>query len=220
LMADARTWLRSKPRSSVDSVFGGAPVSQRRSAHSPTTTSKSQPDDHEPSVSAADDLPLEPPLWQSPRPTAHAGLLFLVPLLTRVGVASLVQDHPDLIERDWPHALLVRLADRLGVSRDDPAIGWIAARTPTIESEDRSITSSAIRDARMRARLDAGRTMRAMIRRPGAIVVTRTHIDVLLRHSQVDVAIRRAGLDLDPGWVPWLGRVVQFHYMASLHVDT
>ena len=24
--------------------------------------------------------------------------------------------------------------------------------------------------------------------------------------------IRRVGLDIDPGWVPWLGRIVTFHY--------
>jgi hypothetical protein len=28
----------------------------------------------------------------------------------------------------------------------------------------------------------------------------------------VSLAVRRAGLDLDPGWVPWFGRVVGFHY--------
>jgi hypothetical protein len=28
----------------------------------------------------------------------------------------------------------------------------------------------------------------------------------------VDIEVRRAGLDLDPGWVPWLGRVVTFGY--------
>jgi hypothetical protein len=59
----------------------------------------------------------------------------------------------------------------------------------------------------------------ALARRPGAIVVTRTHVDVLFRYNQVDLAVRRAGLDIDPGWVPWLGRVVQFHYMDALPDD-
>jgi hypothetical protein len=26
------------------------------------------------------------------------------------------------------------------------------------------------------------------------------------------VEVRRAGLDLDPGWIPWLGAVVRFVY--------
>jgi len=25
--------------------------------------------------------------------------------------------------------------------------------------------------------------------------------------------VRRLGLDLDPGWLPWFGRVVRFHYL-------
>jgi hypothetical protein len=43
--------------------------------------------------------------------------------------------------------------------------------------------------------------------------VSRTHIDVDFRLSQADVRIRRVALDVDPGWVPWLGRVVQFSYL-------
>jgi hypothetical protein len=34
--------------------------------------------------------------------------------------------------------------------------------------------------------------------------------------AAADVRVRRSGLDIDPGWVPWLGRVVRFHY---LHPD-
>jgi hypothetical protein len=52
----------------------------------------------------------------------------------------------------------------------------------------------------------------ALIRRPARVHVSRTHIDVDFRLSQADVRIRRLALDVDPGWVPWLGRVVQFSY--------
>ena len=37
-------------------------------------------------------------------------------------------------------------------------------------------------------------------------------VDVHLALADVDVDVRRAGLDLDPGWVPWLGCVVRFCY--------
>jgi hypothetical protein len=30
--------------------------------------------------------------------------------------------------------------------------------------------------------------------------------------DQVDIAVRLAGLDANPGWVPSLGRVVTFYY--------
>jgi hypothetical protein len=41
---------------------------------------------------------------------------------------------------------------------------------------------------------------------------TETHLDLDLAATSVDLALRLSGLDLDPGWVPWLGRVVRFHY--------
>ena len=56
--------------------------------------------------------------------------------------------------------------------------------------------------------------LRELVWRPGRIAATRTHIDVLLDLEQADIRIRRAGLDIDPGWVPWLGRVVLYHYRS------
>ncbi|MCG8457164.1 MAG: hypothetical protein MI919_12875, partial [Holophagales bacterium] len=47
---------------------------------------------------------------------------------------------------------------------------------------------------------------------PGTLFVTATHVDLVASLEAVRLDVRRAGLDLDPGWVPELGRVVQFHY--------
>lgn len=47
---------------------------------------------------------------------------------------------------------------------------------------------------------------------PARLWATATHLDFDLMATTVDLALRLAGLDLDPGWVPWLGRVVRFHY--------
>ncbi|MBD5800727.1 hypothetical protein AZOA_01270 [Azoarcus sp. Aa7] len=52
----------------------------------------------------------------------------------------------------------------------------------------------------------------ALAERPARIRATASHLDVHLRLSEVHLDIRRTGLDLDPGWLPWLGRVVRFHY--------
>ena len=50
---------------------------------------------------------------------------------------------------------------------------------------------------------------------PGLVRVTSTHIDVVLSLEDVDLAVRVAGLDRDPGWVPLLGRIVLFHFLAA-----
>jgi hypothetical protein len=61
----------------------------------------------------------------------------------------------------------------------------------------------------------AGIGLHSLVRRPGRVEATRTHLDVIFEHRQADIRVRRAGLDLDPGWVPWIGRVVRFHYVDS-----
>lgn len=63
-------------------------------------------------------------------------------------------------------------------------------------------------------RRHCGLSLRSLINRPGQVVLTATHWDVIFALNQVDLRLRRVALDVDPGWVPWLGRVVQFHYRA------
>ena len=58
-------------------------------------------------------------------------------------------------------------------------------------------------------------SLRSLINRPGRVILTATHWDVIFDLNQVDLRLRRLALDVDPGWVPWLGRVVQFHYRAT-----
>jgi hypothetical protein len=36
---------------------------------------------------------------------------------------------------------------------------------------------------------------------------------IRLPMERVDLDVRRAGLDRDPGWVPWLGRCVRFEFV-------
>jgi hypothetical protein len=59
----------------------------------------------------------------------------------------------------------------------------------------------------------AGIGLSGLVRRPGRVSWTRTHIDMIFHLSQTDLDVRRAGLDINPGWVPWLGRVISFHYV-------
>lgn len=47
---------------------------------------------------------------------------------------------------------------------------------------------------------------------PARVLATRSHVDLHFRADDVSLAVRRSGLDIDPGWLPWLGRVVSFHY--------
>jgi hypothetical protein len=67
--------------------------------------------------------------------------------------------------------------------------------------------------ARLAAELDVdpGDADRAL-RVPGLVHHSRTHIDAVMDLQSIDLSVRLAGLDRDPGWVPRLGRVVGFAF--------
>ena len=44
------------------------------------------------------------------------------------------------------------------------------------------------------------------------VLVTATHVDVILSLADLPIAIRLAGLDRNPGWIPAAGRYVTFHF--------
>jgi hypothetical protein len=44
------------------------------------------------------------------------------------------------------------------------------------------------------------------------VCVTATHVDIFLALDTLPIAIRRAGLDRDPGWMPAAGRYIAFHF--------
>jgi hypothetical protein len=48
--------------------------------------------------------------------------------------------------------------------------------------------------------------------RPGRVLVSHTHVDVVMDLETVDLTARVSGLDQDPGWIPSLGRIVLFHF--------
>jgi hypothetical protein len=47
---------------------------------------------------------------------------------------------------------------------------------------------------------------------PARFEIDQAYVHGYLDNSTVCLDIRRAGLDINPGWVPWLGRVINFHY--------
>ena len=56
------------------------------------------------------------------------------------------------------------------------------------------------------------RVAETLLVRPGVIHVTRMHVDVVMPLDSIELPVRRALLDADPGWDPALGRIVQLHF--------
>jgi hypothetical protein len=155
------------------------------------------------------------PSWEFDfRPTISGGLLFVLPVLSKLGIDEALRLNQILVETEFPQRFLLHLADRLMVPDTDAMRAALAPRDPQPEVPadwDRLLGSWLTRVRRTVHRA-AGMGLRALVARAGQVAATRTHIDVVLQLRDLDIRVRRAGLDIDPGWVPWLGRVVSFRY--------
>ncbi len=111
------------------------------------------------------------------------------------------------------------LAARLGLDPEDPLAAFIAERIAEASALGGDGPPTAPHPLADTLAADAAAFYHrfdiwdpALLAVPGRIAATATHLEAAMPASRVRLAVRRAGLDLDPGWVPWLGRVVTFVY--------
>jgi len=138
--------------------------------------------------------------------TAWAGLWFLLPLLQRQGL----DNEPDAA------SLFAAVQQRaaLRCPLDAAASAWVEkvseqakSDTPAFQADDwwRRARFACVRQARL--------PLRRLLHRPGRVWLSPHRIDLMLPLASADIRIRRAGCDIDPGYVPWLDCVIHFHYI-------
>jgi hypothetical protein len=168
-------------------------------------------------------------------PTGWAGLAFLLAAAADAGLPAAALDEPLLGARPLRWLLFTLAGLLVPAAPDDPARLLLAGLTPDRaasvtrepppdEDEAARLAELAAAWARaVAARLsaagaehpdspDGSAAVIAVARRPGLVTGGPGWLEVQLPLSSVDLAIRRAGLDLDPGWVPWLGTVIRYRY--------
>ena len=59
---------------------------------------------------------------------------------------------------------------------------------------------------------DATAAIATVLQLPGAITVDPERVDLEFALNQLPLAVRLAGLDRDPGWIPAAGRSIRFHF--------
>jgi hypothetical protein len=187
--------------------------SEPSAAQSPATAPEAGRELTAPPVALAKDSPStvdkREALLSSDAATAAGGLLLLVPLLNRLGLADFLGD--DSAPSALPQRIFATLLRRLAIADADPL--WLLCVLPL--AVDREADGEAVRwlgHCRRHLRRHVGIGLYSLVCRPARIAITATHVDVRQDLNAVDLRIRRAGLDVDPGWVPWLGRVLRFHY--------
>lgn len=139
--------------------------------------------------------------------TLAGGLFFLIPLLARAGLPALCATLADDEKAALPWAILQLALRHARISGDDALVLALRECPPSARRPARWLLAAHRLSLRL-ARLP----LRALITRPARVSLSPTHVDVFFRPGDADPRIRRAALDLDPGWVPWLGRIVAYHY--------
>lgn len=168
--------------------------------------------------------------------TSWGGLLFLLPVVAELGIPASVTAEPGEYGvglRPVLHELGRRLLARAAPGAEpadvrDPALLAFcglspdsqAPRPPEPPASERIGLAAGSVVAALRERLPALEPDRgdpalllSVCRRHAVIQADPGWIDVDLRLDEVSVEVRRAGLDLDPGYLPWLGCVVRFRYV-------
>ena len=157
--------------------------------------------------------------------TEHGGLLFLVPVLPLCGALALLQDAAVWRAGSLPQALH-RLALQLGPQAQDDAAALAFCGLLPDSPPPRHLQTTAAQDAALdcaqRLILDhlAERVpdwrgpalLTRLVRRAAVVSGDPGWIDIRFELRNVSLELRRAALDLDPGFVPWLGVVLRFRY--------
>jgi len=153
-------------------------------------------------------------------PTQEGGLFYLVNFLTRPEAQALLR-----AKGAWAHAdtdgwiWLYGLGRRLGLDPVGPLAAFLATQHGAPWAEDAETAALLDRLADLGARLyGAGDGpddlwQADLLAVPALIDASPSHLDIHYPLACVRLAVRRVALDVDPGWVPWLGRVVRFHYL-------
>jgi hypothetical protein len=180
--------------------------------------------------------PIAQPPFDVGLSTQAGGLLCLLNVLARLGFADWQALH-----RDAPLGglILLQALHRLRLPEDDPAWAlaaslpapptsqaccwhapalWQDARITVGHQEEDAISPEVMATLWLTAcrrylRRVARIGLSSLVCRPARMQWSATHLNTRFAWGDADVRVRRAALDIDPGWLDWLGRVVTFHYL-------
>jgi len=167
--------------------------------------------------------------------TRWGGLLFLFAVFEDLNLLEVIFEHPVLRERPFTwvlHQLAMTIAP---VSPDDPAALAFAGLSPDIRFKPQIFADERGSDPPSSAEICGLRELATSMiehlssflvfedetpasltefvcRRRAEIVADPGWIEVRFSLDEVSTEIRRAGLDLDPGYLSWLGIVMRFVY--------
>lgn len=146
--------------------------------------------------------------YELERRSAAAGLWLVIPSLCKMGLADWLDQKYRPEWSSFGHLLLAHIAQRQRVTPDDPALANLWLDTEVAEEWLAAWRIGLDRWLRRRARI----RLCDLVRKRGWIAVGDASVTVRFNPHDADIRMRRFALDLDPGWVPWLGLAVRYEY--------
>ena len=145
--------------------------------------------------------PGEPPGVRLPRSRPRRWPAFELP-------AAWVEGMPEAGELRGPRARRPRpyTGHALGVRYRPLLARWLGLALPLVEFRLRLALGMGP------AAAGGGPGVGELLRVPGRLYVSRTHVDLVASLEHISLPARLAGLDRNPGWLPDFGRVVYFHF--------
>jgi hypothetical protein len=142
--------------------------------------------------------------------SAAAGLFLLIRPLVLMGLPHWLDRDPDLAADGFARGLLCAIGHKYRAPADDPVFAVLDQRSSAI-LPDQPLTAWRVgldRWLRRRARIKLAEVARTR----GWISAAHDAITVRFRVEAAELRLWRLALDVDPGWVPFLGLAVRYHY--------
>lgn len=147
--------------------------------------------------------------------TQQGGVFYLLNFLNRPAMQSIMGDYWQQLPNGW--IWLYRVAQRLHLDSQDPVCFFLAQQLGYERPDALQSLPDLPEPERITALAQqwygaANLWQPSLLMLPAHIRYSPSHVDMHVPVASVQLNIRLAGLDINPGWLPWLGRVVQFHF--------
>ena len=148
------------------------------------------------------------------------GIFYLLNFMARSPTQALLKQYNAYDNLNGAWGCLYRLADVLG-RRDDRVLDQFIASRLGLDNvsrlSDLPLLDYSDKYNQLAEKLYGPKLWNAsLLLMPAQIQYSPSHLDIYYSLKDVKLGVRKAGLDINPGWLPWLGQVVNFHYHDSL----
>jgi hypothetical protein len=147
--------------------------------------------------------------------TQQGGLFYCLNFLNRPECQTILAEHWQELPDGW--GWLYRLGQTLQLDQDDPVLDFLCLQTgfDTRQALEQLAPLPAADELNALAQRWYAKTevwSSELLRLDATIKFSPSHVDIHTTINNVQLPVRLAGLDINPGWLPWLGKVVSFHY--------